>query len=114
MATNFYVVYIFTVYSRPSIKALQSHGIINDIGPHWYNLGIALLDEKDFSQLQIISSNHNNETRCCTELFIYWLERHPEATWHNVVENLKSDGVGLNTVAAKVERIFPGLFIKHA
>ena len=107
------VVYIFTVYSRPSIKALQHHGIINDIGPHWYILGIALLDEKDFSQLQIISSNHNDEIRCCTQLFIYWLEHHPEATWHDLVESLKSDGVGLNYVAEEVERIFGGLFIKH-
>ena len=102
-----------TVYNKPSIKTLQSHGIINDIGPHWYNLGIALLDEDQLAQLQIIRCNHDNETGRCIDLFIYWLQSHPKATWYDLVEKLKSNGVELNTVAEKVEGIFPGLFIKH-
>ena len=97
-----------TVYDKPSIKALQSHGIISDIGPHWYILGIALLDEDQFPQLQIINHHHNDETRCCIDLFIYWLRSHPKATWYDLVEKLKSKGVELNTVAAKLEGICTG------
>ena len=109
----FSIYFSITVYNKISIKELQSHDIITDIGPHWYNLGIALLDEDQIPQLRIIRRDHDNETGRCIDLFIYWLQTHPKATWHDLVENLKSKGVELNNVAEKVEGIFPGLFIKH-
>ena len=109
----FYIYFSITVYNKPSIKILQSHGIITDIGTQWYKLGIALLDEDQISQLEIIRRNHDDVTGRCTNLFIYWLQAYPKATWHDLVKNLKSKGVDLNSVAANVEEIFPGLFIKH-
>ena len=103
-----------TVHNIISIKKLQSHHIITEIGPHWYKLGIVLLDEDQLSQLAIIRANHNDETRCCVDLFTYWAQTHSKgATWCKLVEALRSRGVELNDVAAKVKGLFLGLFIKH-
>ena len=93
-----------TVYSKPTIKVLQSAKIISAIGPKWYELGIALLDEDQLMQLKTIKSNNNNEVaRCCTEMLMYWLETDSNATWNDLVEALKSPGVELNSVATMVE-----------
>ena len=103
----------YIVYQKPSIKELQSHRIIIDIGTKWYELGIALLRDDQFNKLGIINSEHKEVTRCCTEMFIYWLETHSNATWYQLTEALRSPGVELNNVAAKVETSFPGVLIMH-
>ena len=103
----------YIVYQKPSIKELQSHRIIIDIGTKWYELGIALLRDDQFNKLGIINSEHKEVTRCCTEMFIYWLETHSNATWYQLAEALRSPGVELNNVAANVETSFPGLLIMH-
>ena len=41
-------------------------------------------------------------------MFIYWLQTHSNATWHQLAEALKSPGVELNNVATMVEDLFPG------
>jgi len=108
------VVYLFsnTVYSRPTIKLLQSSKIITAIGPKWYELGIALLDDDQLIHLKSIKADHNEATRCCTEMFIYWLESHSKATWYQLAEALKTSGVELNNVASMVEALCTGLFIE--
>ena len=100
--------YSITVYSKPSIKALQRSKIITTIGPKWYELGIELLDEDQSSQLDIIISSHNEATRCCIAMFNYWLQSHTSATWHELINALRSPGVELNSVATIVEELLPG------
>jgi len=100
------------VYSEPDIKLLQSSKIITAIGPKWYELGIALLDRDQLAQLEIIKANHNEATRCCTAMFIYWLQSHSKATWYQLAEALKTPGVELKNVASMVEALCTGLFIE--
>ena len=101
-----------TVTSKPTIKALQSSKIITVIGPKWYELGIALLDDDQLTQLEIIKINDSEVTRRCTVMLIYWLQSHSTATWHDLVEALKAPGVELNNVATMVEALFPGTYHK--
>ena len=99
--------------SRPTIKELQSSGIITKTTTKWYELGIALLNDDKSTQLKIIESSYLKATRCCTEMFMYWLESHPYATWYQLIDALKSPGVELNDVLEMVERFLRGLFIEH-
>ena len=92
-----------TVYSKPTIKVLQSSKIISAIGTKWYELGIALLDDDKAEQLEIIEGNNSEITRRCTAMLKYWLETHSNATWNDLVEALKSPGVELNNVATMAE-----------
>jgi len=101
------------VYSEPNIKLLQSSKIITAIGPKWYELGIALLDNDQLIQLESIKANHNEATRCCTAMFIYWLQSHSKATWYQLAEALKTSGVELNNVASMVEALCTGLFTDY-
>ena len=105
------MLYVFsiTVHSKPTIKALQRSKIISSIGPKWFQLGIALLDDDQVKQLKVIETNNNEVTRRCTEMLMHWLESHSNATWHDLVEALKAPEVELNNVAtAMVEEIFIG------
>ena len=99
------------MYPKLTIKVLQSSKIITTIGPKWYELGIALLDEAQLSQLDSIMSNHNEATRCCTAMLKYWLQIHPSATWHELINALRSSGVELNNVATMVEKLLPGKYL---
>jgi len=107
-------VFSTTVYSRPTIKLLQNSKIIAAIGAKWYELGIELLNDDQLIYLESIRTNHNEATRCCTAMFIRWLESHPSATWYQLAEALKTSVVELNSVASMVEALCTGLFIKHA
>ena len=111
--SNNYLCFLLTTVSKPTIKALQSSKIINAIGPKWYELGIALLDDDQSVQLETIKANHNEATRCCTAMLIYWLQSHSTATWHDLVEALKAPGVELNNVANIVEALFPGKEVQY-
>jgi len=100
------------VYSRPTIKLLQNSKIIATIGTKWYELGIELLNDDQLTYLESIRTNHSEATRCCTAMFIYWLQSHSKATWYQLAEALKTSGVELNNVASMVEALCTGLFIE--
>ena len=97
---------IYVVSSKPTLKKLQQIKIITAVGSKWYELGIELLDEDQSRQLKIIKSNNQEVTRRCSEMFSFWLETHPTATWQNLIEALRAPGVELNDVAATVEAHF--------
>ena len=96
----------FLVSSKPTLKKLQQTKIITAVGSKWYELGIELLNEDQLTQLDIIKTNNHEVTRCCAEMFLFWLRSHSTATWQNLVEALKAPGVELNDVAATVETHF--------
>ena len=73
------------------------------MGNRWYELGVELLDEDQLTQLDIINTDNNEVTRRCAEMFLFWLETHPTATWQNLVDALKAPGVELNDVAVVAE-----------
>ena len=97
-----------TVYSKPTLKVLQKAKIISAIGPKWYELGIALLDDDKSRQLDNIEANNSEVTRSCTAMLRYWLESHSNATWNDLEEALKTPGVELNNVATMVEDAYAG------
>ena len=94
------------VSSKPTLKKLQQTKIITAAGSKWYELGKELLNEDQLTQLGIIKTNNHEVTRCCAEMFLFWLRSHSTATWQNLVEALKAPGVELNDVAATVESHF--------
>ena len=83
------------------------------MGAKWYQLGIQLLDENQAPQLEIIKANHDDVIGCCTALFSYWLQTHPNASWCELVVALRAPGVEMNEVAASVERTFHGTYVKY-
>ena len=78
-----------------------------DMAANWYELGAILLEEKQEAQLKIIESTHgSNVKKCCSAMLRYWIDKHPEATWHQLVTALRSPGVDLDAVASSIERNF--------
>lgn len=65
------------------------------------------MEEKEEAQLKIIESTHgNNVKKCCMVMLKYWIDKHPKATWHQLVTALRSPGVDLDSVATSIEEDF--------
>ena len=74
------------------------------MAPHWYELGIQLLNEGQESRLDSIKSDNGSDSKkCCIQMFWYWLESHPEATWQDLLESLRSPALELHNTAATIE-----------
>jgi len=74
----------------------------------WYELGIALLDDNQSRQLNVIKADNNEVTRRCTAMLSYWLDTHPDATWSDLAAGLRAPGVEMIEVAATIEGQFAG------
>ena len=99
--------YICVANSKPSTKKLLQ--FVARIAVKWYEVGAALLEEEQEPQLKLIQTNHGSDVRkCCLNMLQYWMDTHPEATWHHLVTALRSPGVDLTTVASDIEKNFTG------
>jgi len=82
------------------------------VASKWYELGVELLNEEQESQLDIIAADHKNDVeRCCQKMFWFWLETHPDATWYQLVESLKSKTVRMDSLATGIEKMFAGMYL---
>lgn len=78
-----------------------------DMAANWYELGAILLEENQEAQLKVIGSTHGSNVRkCCSTMLRYWIDKHPGATWHQLVTALRTPGVDLNSVASNIENNF--------
>ena len=98
--------------SRPSKKKILEH-VVARVAPHWYDLGITLLDEDQESHLDVMKSNYADKTECCKEMFWHWLSTNTDATWKQLTEALRSPAVKLTVVAADLEKILTGSSCNH-
>ena len=95
------------------MKELQRLGITHTIAPKWYELGIELLDEDQLPRLSIIKSNHMKVSRCCSEMLMFWLNNHHDATWYQLMVALREPGVEMHDAAAVIEAQIIGMFNKY-
>ena len=85
-----------------------------DMAANWYELGAILLEKRQEARLKVIKSTHgSNVIECCSAMLRYWIDKHPKATWHQLVTALRSPGVDLNTVASSIEGNFASKMIYH-
>ena len=79
------------------------------MAPNWYEIGVMLLEGEQESQLILIQSDYGSDVRkCCLAMLQYWMDTHPEATWHQLVTALRSPGVDLFAIATDIEKNFTG------
>ena len=67
----------------------------------WKDLGIELLGVGGNDALNVIQSNNNDVTNCCSAMFQLWLGRQPTASWRQLIEALKY--LKLNYLAYQIE-----------
>ena len=88
---------------RPTLKDLYTH-VKCKISDKWYDIGVALLDHGDVSDLDIIKENlHGKVEECAAEMLNLWLARKPTASWGELLEALRKPNIKLNTLAAKID-----------
>ena len=93
--------------SRPLRKEILD--FIPDVAPRWYEVGLKLLSNDQATHLDIIKTNHSNDQlKGCAEMFWFWLDAQPNASWQQLIESLKSPAIQLHTVAANIEALFTG------
>ena len=107
----FELVYILAT-SVPSKKKLLD--LIPNVAPRWYELGIQLLREDQEPHLDVIKSDCGNIKQCCVQMFWYWLQTNPKASWQQLLDALRSPALELHNVAANIEAMFTSkCFVKH-
>ena len=80
------------------------------MAPSWYEIGAVLLEVEEESELKLIQANNGSDKkRCCLCMLQYWMEAHPEATWHHLIAALKSPGVDLSFIASEIKKNFTGM-----
>jgi len=63
------------------------------VAPHWYDLGIQLLQEEYVCKLNIIQQNYPNDIeRRCAEMFKLWLDVDTDASWDKLINALEQIG----------------------
>jgi len=101
--------FVFTIIGngRPARKYLKD--VRSLFAKHWYDVGLELLDPEDENQLDTIgASKGGNLNDCCGDMLHLWLKKQPNATWNQLIEALKSPGIELYDVAAKIEGMLKG------
>ena len=88
---------------------LQRH-VIPHVATEWNELGIELFNEEDIHMLDTIETDHKKDKKRCFEMFRKWLMTYDKVTWNQLVEALKSPGVQLRPVAAKLEENLIGKY----
>ena len=69
----------------------------------WKDLGVKLLGTSLSGKLNVIEANSpKNVEECCTNMFQYWLDVDPTATWNKLIVALKE--IGLNTLSEEIIR----------
>ena len=73
----------------------------------WQDVGVELLDPdyEPEKMLHVIKTNNaGNVKECCGEMLRLWLDKHPTATWDQLLKALRAPGIELNDLASKVQR----------
>ena len=79
----------------------------------WYPIGLELLEPKHEHDLGLIKANKNkNVSDYCEDMLELWLEKQRNATWSQLIEALKSDGVEMLHVASEIEEMLTGKLSK--
>ena len=93
--------------SAPSRKKLLE--FIPHMAPHWYEIGIQLLNDNQEPQLDVIKSDYGNDHKqCCIQMLWYWLKANSKANWQQLLNSLRSPALELNAVASNIEAILAG------
>ena len=86
---------------KPTVKCLMKYR--GKIAPHWYALGIQLLEEKYFHQLKVIQKNSPHDVQSsCSQMLEYWLDVDPKANWNMLINALEE--IGQNTLADQIKQ----------
>ena len=100
-----YIGLIVTGHDRPALKFLNRY-VRRSVEPRWYELGIELLEEDCFKELDLIQSEHALDISiCCSRMFHLWLRKQPTASWNQLIESLRQPGIELNDLAADIEQM---------
>ena len=90
-------------HDRPALKLLNKY-VRKGVSSKWHDLGLELLEQEDEEKLnEIESSNPNDVSKCCKDMFQLWLRKCTNATWNQLIQALKE--VELNNLATTIERM---------
>ena len=75
---------MFVEAERPELRDLCRH-VLPLYAAHWWEIGIFLSIKP--SQLEVIKADHPSDAnRCCSVLFIRWLQGTENITWEKMFE----------------------------
>ena len=103
--------YSIECYGTYNLPAGSSHPELADLIEHvgsfvatrWFNLGLRL--GVNSHTLDRIEQDTRDSDSACRKMFQAWLRDKSKGTWNDVITALKSNSVGENGVAEKLEEM---------
>ena len=95
----------FTGHERPDLKYLNRYVRIS-VGAKWHDLGIELLESSYIEKLNVIEAEYPSDCdKCCSKMFMLWLNTKNTASWNELLEALRQPSIGLVILAKKIENM---------
>ena len=70
----------------------------------WLDLGLELMEQEDEEWLYDIHENNPIDVnKCCIEMFCYWLNEYPDASWNQLIKALREPNINLSDLASRIE-----------
>jgi len=64
------------------------------------------MENKDGTRLKTMRDQHSSDmVKGTKEMLRYWLQRQPCASWNQLIEVLRMDHIGLDTLASDIEEM---------
>ena len=83
------------------------NNVVPKVSNKWYQLGIQLFNEAQLPKLDEIRANYSSDHReGCVEMFKYWLDVTPGATWDDIIHALQAPGLELLSIADNLGKKF--------
>ena len=80
---------LYTGTDKPTMKFFNQY-IRTRVAPHWYDFGVQILGDEFVHKLDVIKANHPNDVEgCCKEMFNYWIQVDPDASWNKLTDALE-------------------------
>ena len=89
---------------KPLLKDLHNI-VVPKVASKWYKIGVQLFNQSQLPRLNEIQSTYLSDHQGgCVEMFRFWLEITPEATWNNLIHAITAPGLELLSIADDIHR----------
>ena len=95
--------FVTIVTDCPKLKHLLRYK--NKIASDWHDLGVQLLDDESYHELNTIKENYpKNINECCSRMFQLWLRKSKQPSWKKLIRALKN--IGMDNLAHAIESLW--------
>ena len=93
---------------KPLLKDLRNI-VVPKVASKWYEVGVQLFNQSQLPRLNEIQATYLNDHQGgCAEMFRFWLEITPGASWNSLIHAITAPGLELLSTADNIHKKLKG------